>query len=154
MEVLVPDSGKPEKLRDGGTGETGRGEPQPGVVESLFGAVRPGGDYRRSLGLLADMKREYGRVTKSGIMVGLGERVEEVLALFGDLAAAGCERLTIGQYQQPSRITGQSGNTITLTSSNASGTGDRGGHRARERRPPGPQFLSRRGNGAKEVHRT
>lgn len=42
-------------------------------------------------------------MTKSGIMVGLGEREEELEALFDDLAAAGCDRLTIGQYQQPSR---------------------------------------------------
>lgn len=104
VEVLVPDfRGSRKSFETVAGAEPDVVNHNLEVVASLFGEVRPGGDYRRSLGLLADMKKEYGRVTKSGIMVGLGEREKEVLALFGDLAGAGCERLTIGQYQQPSR---------------------------------------------------
>lgn len=104
VEVLVPDfRGSRESYETVARAEPDVVNHNLEVVESLFGTVRPGGDYRRSLSLLSDMKKEFGRVTKSGIMIGLGEREEEVRRLFGDLASAGCERLTIGQYQQPSR---------------------------------------------------
>ena len=74
------------------------------VVRSLFPTVRAQGDYNRSLELLArakEMKPEL--TTKSGLMVGLGERWDEVLETLRDLRKAGCDLLTIGQYLRPSR---------------------------------------------------
>ncbi len=74
------------------------------TVEGLYDRVRPGADYRRSLRLLGEAKREApGVSTKSGIMVGLGESREQLRALFRDLAETGCDMLTIGQYLRPSR---------------------------------------------------
>lgn len=78
------------------------------TVPRLYGAVRPQADYGRSLGVLreaARVGREIGlRVhTKSGLMVGMGERKEEVWEVLGDLREAGCEIVTIGQYLAPSR---------------------------------------------------
>ena len=73
------------------------------TVPRLY-AIRQGADYRRSLGVL-DSVRELapGLKTKSGIMVGLGETVDEVLRLFADLREAGCSYLSVGQYLAPSR---------------------------------------------------
>jgi lipoic acid synthetase len=74
------------------------------TVPSLYRRIRPGADYRHSLALLARAKqlRPMG-FTKSGMMVGLGETHEEVLALMDDLRAACVDFLTIGQYLQPTR---------------------------------------------------
>lgn len=72
------------------------------TVPRLYPQVRPGADYKRSLGMLAEVKRLAPEVkTKSGLMVGLGEDVKEVLAVMDDLRKAGCNYLTIGQYLQP-----------------------------------------------------
>ncbi len=74
------------------------------TVEALYGRVRPGADYRRSLRLLKEAKSGAPRVsTKSGVMVGLGETREQLRELFRDLAETGCDMLTIGQYLRPSR---------------------------------------------------
>lgn len=74
------------------------------TVPRLYPEVRPMADYQRSLDLLAAAKKlSPGLLTKSGIMVGLGETQEEVLALFSDLVRAGCAMLTVGQYLAPSR---------------------------------------------------
>ena len=73
------------------------------TVPRLYPEVRPMADYQRSLELLAAAKEmSPGLLTKSGIMVGLGETREEVLALFSDLVRAGCAMLTVGQYLAPS----------------------------------------------------
>jgi len=73
------------------------------TVERLHGAMRPQADYERSLALLARVKRRFPRVlTKSGLMVGVGERPEEVIDLLHDLREAGCDLVTIGQYLAPS----------------------------------------------------
>ena len=72
------------------------------TVPSLYRVVRPEGDYARSLRLLR-RGAGAGLPTKSGIMVGLGETVEEVRALMSDLAEAGCSMMTIGQYLRPTR---------------------------------------------------
>ncbi len=65
--------------------------------------MRPGADYERSLRLLARVKRlRPAMVTKSGLMLGLGETAEELLAVLRDLRAAGCDLLTLGQYLRPS----------------------------------------------------
>jgi lipoic acid synthetase len=70
------------------------------TVPRLYSRVRPGARYERTLELLA-RARAAGLRTKSGIMVGLGETLPEVARVLGDLAAAGCELATIGQYLRP-----------------------------------------------------
>lgn len=74
------------------------------TVYRLYPAVRPQADYSRSVGLLKMVKEiDPGKVTKSGLMLGLGEGREEVLAAMADLRGASCEILTLGQYLQPSK---------------------------------------------------
>ena len=73
------------------------------TVPSLYRRVRPQGDYRRSLDVLALAKTEHGLRTKSGIMVGLGETEAEVHALMADFAETRIDVMTIGQYLQPTR---------------------------------------------------
>ncbi|AFK08116.1 radical SAM protein [Mesotoga sp. HF07.pep.5.2.highcov] len=73
------------------------------TVPSLYANVRPGATYERSIGLLRRVKEiDSSIITKSGIMVGLGEREDEVKSVIKDLSDAGCRMLTIGQYLQPS----------------------------------------------------
>lgn len=73
------------------------------TVSSLYPRARRGADYGRSLALLREARRtSAGARVKSGIMVGLGETTDELHALFDDLAEAGAEILTIGQYLRPS----------------------------------------------------
>jgi lipoyl synthase len=73
------------------------------TVEELYRKVRPQAKYARSLEQIKRTK-EYGCRTKSGIMVGLGETDEQVFKTMDDLAAHGCDVLTIGQYLQPTRL--------------------------------------------------
>ncbi len=73
------------------------------TVPRLYPEVRPGADYARSLELLYTAKKlSPEAVTKSGLMLGLGESREEVIELMGDLREADCDLLTIGQYLAPS----------------------------------------------------
>lgn len=73
------------------------------TVPSLYSFIRPKADYNRSIQLLRNVKLiNPNTITKSGIMLGLGEKENEVLGLFDDLTYAGCDILTIGQYLQPS----------------------------------------------------
>ena len=73
------------------------------TVPRLYPEVRPAAIYERSLELLSRVKSIDGSMlTKSGIMVGLGEKEEEVIRVFNDLRSAGCDFLTIGQYLAPS----------------------------------------------------
>lgn len=73
------------------------------TVESLYRKVRPQAKYQRSLDQIQRTK-DFGKRTKSGIMVGLGETKEEVLKIMDDLVAHGCDVLTIGQYLQPTKM--------------------------------------------------
>jgi lipoic acid synthetase len=83
------------------------------VVPALFSDLRPQGNYETSLELLRRIQRYNEHppmpsshikiITKSGFMVGLGESWEDIVMLLHDLASVGCERVTIGQYQQPTR---------------------------------------------------
>jgi lipoic acid synthetase len=74
------------------------------TVARLFPAVRSGGRYRRSLDLLARARARGTRwLTKSGMMVGLGESTDEVVQTMRDLRGAGCDILTIGQYLSPGK---------------------------------------------------
>jgi len=74
------------------------------TVPGLYEKVRPEADYRQSLEVLRQAKLiRPGITTKSGIMVGLGEKPADVESLFHDLYEVGCDALTIGQYLAPSR---------------------------------------------------
>ena len=106
IEVLVPDfRGRMERAL-----EILAGSP-PDVfnhnletVPRLYRKARPGADYAWSLDLIRRFKALVpGVPTKSGLMLGLGERREEVLAVLADLRAHDCEMLTMGQYLSPSR---------------------------------------------------
>ncbi|MEA3275471.1 MAG: lipoyl synthase [Pseudomonadota bacterium] len=107
LEVLVPDF----RGREGAALDQFIGEAVPDVfnhnletVPRLYRQARPGADYGGSLGLLEEFKRRNpGVPTKSGLMLGLGEEREEVLAVMEDLRSHSCDMLTLGQYLQPSR---------------------------------------------------
>ena len=73
------------------------------TVPRLYSRVRPQADYKRSIQLLKRVKSMAGGLlTKSGLMVGLGERREEVIQVMEDLRGVDCDLLTIGQYLRPS----------------------------------------------------
>ena len=73
------------------------------TVRSIFPKVRPKGDYDQSLKLLETVKvLNSASITKSGIMVGLGEEINEIKQTMKDLVSVECDLLTIGQYLQPS----------------------------------------------------
>jgi lipoic acid synthetase len=73
------------------------------TVPRLYPLARPGADYAHSLKLLKEFKARFPHVmTKSGLMLGLGETDEEVLQVMRDLRAHDVEMLTLGQYLQPS----------------------------------------------------
>ncbi|MCK4283180.1 MAG: lipoyl synthase [Candidatus Brocadiae bacterium] len=73
------------------------------TVARLYAAVRPQADYGRSLGVLARAAGSpLSPITKSGLMLGLGEAEDELLAVLADLRRAGCRALTLGQYLAPS----------------------------------------------------
>jgi lipoic acid synthetase len=73
------------------------------TIERLYGEVRKGADYRRSLELIDRVRRfKPEMMTKSGLMVGLGETIAEIVSAMRDLFQAGCKLLTIGQYLAPS----------------------------------------------------
>lgn len=72
------------------------------TVPRLYKVVRRKADYKRSLQVLKKA-RERIDTTKSGFMVGLGEKEEEVYRVLNDLRGVGCELLTIGQYLQPTK---------------------------------------------------
>ncbi len=105
VEVLIPDfQGNEAALR---TVIEARPEILNHNTESvprLYRAVRSGARYERTLRLLAYAKElAPAMVTKSGVMVGLGEEMHELLAVYRDLAEVGVDVLTIGQYLRPSR---------------------------------------------------
>jgi lipoic acid synthetase len=104
VEVLVPDFAGDEEavavVCDAGVDVFNHNVE---TVPRLYPEVRPGADYRRSLRVLELAGRLRPETpTKSGVMLGLGEEREEVLAVMDDLRAVGCEILTLGQYLQPS----------------------------------------------------
>jgi lipoic acid synthetase len=72
------------------------------TVPRMYKQARPGSDYAHSLRLLAQFKTRFPEIpTKSGLMVGLGETDEEILAVMRDMRAHRIDMLTIGQYLQP-----------------------------------------------------
>ena len=73
------------------------------TVPRLYRRARPGADYSHSLTLLGEFKRRFPQIpTKSGLMVGLGETDDEIVAVMRDLRTHRVDMLTIGQYLQPS----------------------------------------------------
>lgn len=101
IEVLIPDfQGSARALEEVITAGPDVINHNMEAVDPLFGTLRPQGDYRLSLRLLERIA-SAPVVSKSGFMVGFGEKKEDVLRLIDDLASVSCERLTIGQYQQP-----------------------------------------------------
>lgn len=73
------------------------------TVPRLYPEVRPQADYRRSVHLLQMVKEiDPEKITKSGLMLGLGEEPKEVLQVMADLREVSCDLLTLGQYLQPS----------------------------------------------------
>ncbi len=105
VEVLIPDfQGSEKALAD-------VIETRPDVlnhnletVDRLYPEVRPKAEYRRSLGVIARARRlDPGIITKSGLMLGLGEGEDELRKSLDDLLDAGCRILTLGQYLRPSR---------------------------------------------------
>ena len=72
------------------------------TVPRLFPSIRPQGKYARSIQLLKQAK-QLGATTKTGLIAGLGETIEEIHAVMQDLRAVDCDILTIGQYLQPTK---------------------------------------------------
>jgi lipoic acid synthetase len=104
VEVLIPDfRGNQEGIRIVVEAEPEVMNHNTETVPRLYRVVRSGARYERSIELLRYSKelRPAG-ITKSGVMVGLGEETVELLEVFRDLAATGCDILTIGQYLRPS----------------------------------------------------
>ncbi len=74
------------------------------TVKRLYDIVRPGADYQRSLEVLRIARALMpGLKRKSGVMLGLGETVDEIREVFRDIRAAGCDFLTVGQYLRPAK---------------------------------------------------
>ena len=105
VEVLIPDfQGLEEPLRIVLDAKPDVLNHNTETVPRLYRAVRSGARYLRTLDLLENAKKfSPGMVTKSGVMVGLGESAEELIEVFADLAARGVDILTVGQYLRPSR---------------------------------------------------
>jgi lipoic acid synthetase len=105
IEVLIPDfQGLHDALRLVLDAQPDVLNHNTETVPRLYRAVRSGARYQRSLDLLENAKKfSPGTVTKSGIMVGLGETTDEVLDVFRDLASRRVNILTVGQYLRPSK---------------------------------------------------
>ncbi|MFH0910554.1 MAG: lipoyl synthase [Planctomycetota bacterium] len=104
VEVLTPDfQGKRDALARVADAGPDLFNHNLETVPRLYAGVRPGADYRQSLGLFRFLHGQYpGLLLKSGLMLGLGETRAEVLDVARELAAAGCAVLTLGQYLSPS----------------------------------------------------
>ena len=103
VEVLIPD------FAGDGSALASVVEARPDIlnhnietVDRLFPSIRPQGKYARSIELLHRAK-DMGALTKSGLIVGMGEAVDEVRTVMRDLRAVGCDIMTIGQYLQPTK---------------------------------------------------
>jgi lipoic acid synthetase len=105
VEVLIPDfQGLEEPLRIVLDAKPDVLNHNTETVPRLYRSVRSGARYQRTLALLKNSKTiSPATVTKSGVMVGLGETMDELLEVFSDLGSRGVEILTVGQYLRPSR---------------------------------------------------
>ena len=104
IEVLIPDfQGREESLRAVLDASPDVLNHNTETVPRLYRMARSGGRYPRTLELLERARRFRPDIaTKTGLMVGLGETIDEVVATFADLQAVGCQILTVGQYLRPS----------------------------------------------------
>ena len=105
VEVLIPDfQGREDALRIVLDARPEVLNHNTETVPRLYRAVRSGARYERTLKLLENVKTfSPGMVSKTGVMVGIGETTEELLEVFRDLAAVKVDILTVGQYLRPSR---------------------------------------------------
>jgi len=105
VEVLIPDfQGLDEPLRIVLDARPDVLNHNTETVPRLYRVVRSGARYRRTLDLLENAKKiSPGMVTKSGVMVGLGESMDELVEVFRDLGERGVDILTVGQYLRPSK---------------------------------------------------
>jgi len=105
VEVLIPDfQGLAEPLQIVIDAQPDVLNHNTETVPRLYRAVRSGARYQRTLDLLANAKKiAPSMLTKSGVMVGLGESMEELLEVFFDLGSRGVDILTVGQYLRPSK---------------------------------------------------
>jgi lipoic acid synthetase len=103
LEVLIPDfQGHEDALRTVLDARPDVLNHNTETVPRLYRMARSGGRYTRTLELLARSRRYAPQIpTKTGLMVGLGEEHDELVATFKDLRDVGCEILTIGQYLRP-----------------------------------------------------
>ncbi len=74
------------------------------TVKDIFKTARPQGNYENSLEVLKYIKQNSNIITKSGLMIGLGETYEQIENTMKDLKSVGCDILTVGQYIQPSKM--------------------------------------------------
>jgi lipoic acid synthetase len=103
IEVLIPDfAGSEEALRTVLQAEPDVLNHNLETVPALYSRVRPQADYDRSLDLLASARRQ-GAMTKSGLMLGLGESRQQLISTLHDLRRVACQIVTLGQYLPPSR---------------------------------------------------
>jgi len=104
VEVLIPDfQGDPAAVETVANAPIDVLNHNTETVPRLYKRVRPGAKYERSLELLRHAKRHRPELLiKTGLMLGLGEERDELLAVFADIAATGCNILTLGQYLRPS----------------------------------------------------
>src|ERR1700721_247380 len=105
VEVLIPDfQGLEEPLRIVLEAKPNVLNHNTETVPRLYRAVRSGARYKRTLDLLENAKKwDPATVTKSGVMVGIGEETGELIDVFRDLGERGVDILTIGQYLRPSK---------------------------------------------------
>ena len=105
IEVLIPDfQGLEEPLRIVLEAKPNVLNHNTESVPRLYRVVRSGARYQRTLDLLSNAKRwDPQMVTKSGVMVGLGETTDELIEVFRDLGSRGVDILTVGQYLRPSK---------------------------------------------------
>jgi lipoyl synthase len=105
VEVLIPDfQGREDALKIVVDAKPEVLNHNTETVPRLYRAVRSGARYQRTLDLLANVKKmDANMVTKTGVMVGIGEEMHELLDVFRDLAAINVDILTVGQYLRPSK---------------------------------------------------
>ena len=102
IEILVPDfKGEPDAIKRVCDARPDVFNHNMETVPRLYPAIRPQAEYGRSLSVL-NLAAQNGLTVKSGLMLGLGETIEEVLSVFKDLVAVDCAILTLGQYLAPS----------------------------------------------------
>ena len=104
VEVLIPDfKGDPKALETVVRSGIDILNHNMETVPRLYKRVRPGSIYQRSLEVLKSAKKtRHNILTKSGLMLGVGETLEEVMATLRDLREIECDIVTLGQYLQPS----------------------------------------------------